>query len=113
MHHSFDVEIAKKYGINQAIILNHLGFLIEKNRANDKHYHDGKYWAYTSKKAFSELLPYMTERQISYALDKLEKEGLIIKGNYNESHYDRTLWYSLTQKSKNIKYSEVNLDVQN
>lgn len=102
MYHFFDVAIAKKYGINQAIILNHLGFWIEKNRANNKHYHDGKYWTYNSKKAFSELMPYMTERQITYALDKLEKEELIVKGNYNKSAYDRTLWYALTQKSEKL-----------
>nr|DAW44964.1 MAG TPA: Transcriptional regulator PadR-like family [Bacteriophage sp.] len=102
MQHSFDVEIAIQYGINQAIILNNLFFWIQKNKANGKHFYDGHYWTYNSKKAFSELLPYMTERQIDYSLTKLVKDGLIIKGNYNKSPYDRTLWYALTDKAKDL-----------
>ena len=102
MQHSYDVEIAVKYGINQAIILNNLFFWIQKNEANGKHFYDGHYWTYNSKKAFSELLPYMTERQIDYALTKLTKDGLILKGNYNKLPYDRTLWYALTDKAKKL-----------
>ena len=98
MNHFFDVDVAVKYGVNQAIILSNLYFWIEKNRANNKHYYDGKYWTYNSKKAFSELLPYMSERQIDYSLNKLIDSGLIIKGNYNKLKYDRTLWYSITDK---------------
>ena len=98
MEHSFDIEIAKKYGIPTAIILKHLYFWIEKNRANNKHYYDGYYWTYNSKKAFAELFPYMTERQVDYTLKKMIDSGLIIKGEYNKSAYDRTSWYALTDK---------------
>ena len=37
MQHYFDINIAMKYGIQPAIILNNLYFWIEKNRANEKH----------------------------------------------------------------------------
>ena len=96
MQHSFDIAIAKKYGINCAVLLNNICFWIEKNRANEKNFHDGKYWTYNTKKAFSILLPYLTERQIDYALKKLIDEGLLISGNYNTVAYDRTLWYAIT-----------------
>lgn len=116
MEHSFNVEIAKEYGITQAIILNHLYFWIEKNRANKKHYYDGDYWTYNSKKAFAELFPYLTERQIDYSLTKLVDAGLIIKGNYNKSPYDRTLWYSITKQGyailQNCKMARTNLQNQ-
>lgn len=113
MEHSFDIEIAREYGINQAIILKHLYFWIEKNRANNKHYHDGHYWTYNSKKAFADLFPYLTERQIDYALTKLVEAGLIIKGNYNALPYDRTLWYAITTLGysilQNCKMSQTKL----
>ena len=99
MEHSFDIKIAKEYGIEEAIILKNIYFWIQKNTANEKHFYDGKYWTYNSKKAFSELFPYMTENKIRYALDNLKKNGLIETGNYNESSYDRTLWYTLTEKA--------------
>lgn len=96
MQHSFDVEIAKKYGINCAVILNNLYFWVEKNRTNKRHFHDGRYWTYNSKKAFAELLPYLTTKQIDYSISKLIDKGLIITGNYNKIPYDRTLWYAIT-----------------
>lgn len=96
MQHSFDVNIATKYGVNCAIILNNLQFWIAKNKANGKNYHDGRYWTFNSAEAFTELFPYMTARQISYALQKLRDEGILETGNYNANAYDRTLWYALT-----------------
>ena len=99
MEHHFDVDVAVKYGVNAAIILNNLYFWVEKAKANRTNFYDGKYWTYNSVKAFAKLFPYMSERQISTALCKLEDEGLIEKGNYNKSSYDRTTWYTLTEKA--------------
>lgn len=98
MQHSFDVRIAKEYGINAAVLLNNMYFWIEKNRANNTNYYDDNYWTYNSKKAFAELFPYLNERQIDYALKKLIDGGIIITGNYNKLAYDRTLWYAITKK---------------
>lgn len=102
MQHSFNVEIAKKYGILEAVLLNHLWFWIKKNKANNTNYFDGNYWTYNSKKAFSELFPYASERQIDYALKKLIDCGLVITGNYNKSSCDRTLWYAITKVGYSI-----------
>jgi hypothetical protein len=102
MEHSFDIEIAKRYGIQPAILLKNIYFWIEKNRANDKNFYDGYYWTYNSKKAFADLFPYMTARQIEYALQKLIEDDLIITGNYNKVAYDRTLWYAITKKGYSI-----------
>ena len=102
MQHSFDVRIAKEYGINAAVLLNNMYFWIEKNRANNTNYYDGNYWTYNSKKAFAELFPYLNERQIDYALKKLIDGGIIITGNYNKVAYDRTLWYAITKKGYSI-----------
>ena len=113
MEHHFNVEIAKEYGIIQAIILNNLYYWISKNIANNKHFYDGNYWTYNSKKAFSRLFPYLTERQIDYSLKKLIDDGLIIKGNYNKMAYDRTLWYAITKKGycilQNCKMEDTNM----
>lgn len=102
MEHSFDVDVAKQYGIPAAILLKNIYFWIEKNRANEKNFFDGLYWTYNSRKAFAELFPYLTERQIDYALQKLIDDGIIITGNYNKAPYDRTLWYAVTKKGYSI-----------
>lgn len=113
MTHSFDVEIATKYGIECAVLLNQISYWCLKNEANNKHLHNGRYWTYNTKKAFAKLFPYMTERQIDYNLAKLKKENLILTGNFNRSKMDRTIWYSLTDFAKcilqNCKMEQTNL----
>lgn len=92
------MDIAAKYGLHAAIILNNLQFWISKNEANETNFFDGYYWTFNSVRAYKELFPYLSDRQIAYALKKLEEEGLIISGNYNKSSYDRTKWYAITKE---------------
>lgn len=99
MQHSFDIKVAEEYGIAEAILLQNFSFWLAKNKANNQNLHDGRYWTYNSIKAFKELYPYLTENQLRRTLAKLIKEGLVVTGNYNESTYDRTLWYALTDKA--------------
>lgn len=102
MQHSFDIDIAKEFGILEAVLLNNMWFWIEKNKANDTNFYDGHYWTYNSTRAFSELFPYASTKKISNALKKLIEEGILITGNYNKLAYDRTLWYAFTQKGESI-----------
>lgn len=117
MEHSFNVDIAKEYGIVPAILINNFYFWYEKNRANNIHNYEGKFWVYNSMKAFKELFPYLTERQLNYALQTLIEKGLLIKGNFNEKKMDRTLWYTLTDEAiailQNCKLHFTNLSNAN
>ncbi len=102
MEHHFNIEVAKKHGVQVAIVLNHLTFWIIKNRANNKHFHDGRYWTYNSVKAFQEIFPYWSFKQMRLILDKIKDTGLIITGNYNHIPYDQTTWYALTDEGLNL-----------
>ena len=102
MIHFFDTDIAEKYGINAAILLQNIGYWTKINEANNINYFDGTYWTYNSRKAYKKLFPYMSERQIFTALQKLIDNDIIITGHYSKLAYDRTLWYALTQKGKCI-----------
>lgn len=96
MTHSFDVDIAKKYGVQEAIFVQNLYFWISKNKANGRHFHDGRHWTFNSINAWIELFPYFSKRQVERILKSLEDSGAILTGNYNASAYDRTKWYALT-----------------
>lgn len=102
MEHSFNIELAKEYGILEAILLKNIWFWIEKNRANEKNFYDGTYWTYNSTRAFNELFPYASESSIKRALKSLQEKGIIKTGNYNKSSYDRTLWYAFTDLGESI-----------
>ena len=96
MEHSFDIDVAKEYGMPAAILLKHIYYWVEKNKANDKHFRDGYFWTYNSLKAFCKLFPYMSESTIKRSLKKLSDDGLIIEAVYNDVPFDRTKWYTLT-----------------
>lgn len=97
MMHMFDVDVAKQYGVNAAILLQYIFFWCEKNKANGKHLYDGYVWSYNSLSAFQELFPYLSVYQIRTALSKLEDDKLIIKGDYNKKGFDKTNWYAVTE----------------
>lgn len=102
MQHSFDIDIAKEYGMLEAVLLNNIDYWIKHNKANEINYYDGSYWTYNSTKAFNELFPYVSQRQIQNALKHLREEGILKTGNYNKIKYDRTLWYAFTKKGECI-----------
>ena len=98
MIHSFDSNVAEAVGVKGAILLNHIHWWVEKNKANEMNHHDGCYWTYNSAKAYSTLFPYWTSKTIQRELQKLEYEGYIKTGCYNNKSTNRTKWYTLTNK---------------
>lgn len=101
MEHSFDVDIAVKYGFPVAILLKHFYFWCEKNKDNDRHLHDGLYWTYQSVSTLMEIFPYLTRYQIGQALKDMVKEDLIIEGKF-PNKTNRSKWYALTENGKSI-----------
>jgi len=98
MHHIFNTNIATKYGVNEAIFLNKIAFLVHQNKANDKHFYDGRYWTYNSHEAFATLFPYWTARSVRTVINNCLKKNLLMSGNYNPHPFDRTKWYTLTDQ---------------
>ena len=96
--HSFDVDEAIKYGIEPAILLSNIRFLLEKNRANKTHSYEGFFWTYNSATAFLKMFPYMSRQSISRYLKKLCEKGIIRSGNFNKNGYDKTLWYTIPEE---------------
>lgn len=97
--HYFRVDDATKYGIDKAVILQNLRFWLDHVRANERNLFEGHYWVYNSGKALSELFPYLKATKIARLLRELEEDCAIMTGNYNESAYDRTKWYSMPEYS--------------
>lgn len=97
--HSFNVGIAIDYSPDIALWIGHLAFWTEKNLANNRHIHEGLAWCYDTLDALCDYFPYYTRRQIETIINNSVKEGLVQRGNYNKTTYDRTLWYALTPKA--------------
>jgi hypothetical protein len=97
--HYFRIEDATKYGVEKAVLLQNLRYWLDKAKANGDHEHDGYHWVYNSAEAFAKLFPYLNAKKISRLLKELEDDGEILSGNYNESAYNRTKWYSMPEYS--------------
>ena len=99
MIYNFDSELANRYGVDEAIMINNFSFWISKNKANDKHFYDGRYWTYNSVSAFTELFTFWTEKQLRRILASLIDQKVLITGNYNKKKSDKTTWYSFVNES--------------
>jgi hypothetical protein len=99
MNHTFNINIAKRYGINEAIVISNFQYWIAKNKANEKHQYDGRTWTYNSVKAFEELFPYLTSSQIRRCLESLVEQGVLLKGDYNKNRYIRTSWFAFANEA--------------
>lgn len=93
--YSFNIEVAKSFGLDEAVFIHAIEFWVKKNQANGRHFHDGRWWTYNTVAALCELFPFWTRRQIERISNSCREKGLIHVGNYSEDLRDRTLWYAL------------------
>ena len=64
MTYHFDSAVAEKFGVDGAVFIARMQYWIEKNAANDRHFHAGRYWTYNSLRALEKLFPFWSRRQI-------------------------------------------------
>jgi hypothetical protein len=88
------------YGLEEAIMIWNFRFWIIKNKANNKHFYENKTWTYNSHEAFQKLFPFWTKDQVRRIIEKLLKKEIIVKGNFNQSAYNKTAWYAFKDEEK-------------
>ncbi|NCC69261.1 MAG: hypothetical protein EOM14_13905, partial [Clostridia bacterium] len=93
--YAFNVDVAAKYGVDEAILIHAMEFWIKKNRSNERHFHDGRWWSYNSLAALGDLFPFWTKRQLERIISSCRDKGILYVGNYNEEKWKRTTWYAL------------------
>jgi len=93
--HMFSVEVAKKIGVEKAIIIQNIAYWMEYHKSNNKHVIDGKVWIYTTSKAMSDIMPYFSQQKIKRLLKQMVEDGTLEAGNFNKTKFDRTIWYTI------------------
>lgn len=102
MEHYLNTSVADEYGVNAALFMQHLKFWTFNNLANKRNIHDGYCWTYNTLDALRKTFSYWSIKQLRTVIDHCVNSGLVIKGNYNQTPYDRTCWYALTHKSYHL-----------
>jgi len=90
-------KIAKKIGLKESMVLQHVSGWVKYNAKNNKNYRNGKYWMYQTIRDMAAVLECLSEKQVRDAVHKLIKSGILIKDNFNRMSSDRTNWYTLTE----------------
>lgn len=89
------------FDLDTAVFLDTIAYWIKKNAANkqEHNFHEGRYWTYNTLEAFTKMFPGWSIQTIRRIIRNCVKDGLLLTGNFNRKGYDRTGWYSLTDKA--------------
>lgn len=102
----FSALVAKDVGVEEAVMLSNLYFWVEKNKNDGRNLHDGKYWTFNSVSGFTEKFEFWSGSQIRRILKNLKVKGYIETGRYNRIGYDKTTWYTVTEKAVKLIESD-------
>ncbi|MCH6265342.1 conserved phage C-terminal domain-containing protein [Neobacillus citreus] len=95
--------LAVKIGLNEAVILQQIHYWVHGSR----HVIEGRKWIFNTYKDWQEQLPFWSESTIKRAIHSLEKQGLLLSGNWNRSKMDKTKWYTIDyQRLEELTESE-------
>jgi len=90
--------------LEPAIVIQQIHYLIYQKRERLRDYpeeisrdvHDGNIWIWNTYEQWqSKYFDYLSLRNIQRIFLTLEKQGLLLTGNYNASPLDKTKWYSV------------------
>ena len=90
-------KLAEEIGLNEAIVLQQMHYWLNTS----KHEHNGKKWIYNSYTSWHEQFKFWSERTIKRIIYNLEKQELLLTGNYNKYAFDRTKWYTINYEKLN------------
>jgi len=102
MNHILNVSLAQRLGIHAALILRYIRDEVWENQSNGVHYYTGRYWMRCSQMMFTAAMPYMHKSTVRRVLERLMNQGIIMRGEFGSSRFDRTSWYALTQYGERL-----------
>jgi DnaD/phage-associated family protein len=83
--------LATIVGLNESIVLQQLHYWLERST----HIYEGYKWVYNTYEEWRKQFPFWSESTIRRIITKMEKQELIISGNFNRSKIDKTKWYRI------------------
>ncbi|NDQ18126.1 DnaD domain protein, partial [Staphylococcus aureus] len=84
-------KLAEAIGLNEAIVLQQIHYWLN----NSKHEYENKKWIYNSYKNWEAQFPFWSNVTIRRTISSLEKQNLLLTGNFNKVGFDKTKWYTI------------------
>ena len=96
-YHLLNPSLAQRYGVHASLVVQYIWDEIRANGRAGKCSFAGKTWMQSSQMMFTAVMPYLTKNMVRRALERLVKQGVIVRGEFGENPFDRTSWYAFTQ----------------
>lgn len=96
MLYQFDVDLAERYGVDEAIFCHRLFWMVQNNAANGRNLRDGRTWTYDTQAALAKIFHFWSRRQVQRVIQSCLQKGLILTADYNDDRTNRTTWYTVT-----------------
>lgn len=105
---SFSAKLAIEFNsIDLAILIKHFQYWIIKNKALEKNFLEGKTWTYQTMEDIEAVFPIWSIDQVKRLIVKAIEKKILVKGNFNKSKFDRTLWYAFVDEERFVKDAEI------
>jgi len=94
--YSFEEHHAKQYGTDAAIFLNHVGFFVKKNQAEERNIYKGCAWTFNTLDQYARIFPWMSRDSVNRVIVKLRKAGEIrLAHGIDGNKFDRKNWLTI------------------
>ena len=89
--HYFDVDVARRCGVNAAILLSDIQYWCERSKGDPAHLREGRVWMWSSLDEFARRHPYMSFSQVRFALKQLRQNEMVLT---LRNSGNSTIWYA-------------------
>lgn len=93
MYHKFSKDLASKYGMGQAVILDHIAFHGSAN---------GDGWAFIKESTVKQMYPYLNYKTVCKWLKDLEEKGVIQSKKPSSKKGNHTKYYCISQNESSM-----------
>ena len=99
---SFKSRIAMQYGVQAALIMQHLWEKTQQREKAGCKSSEGVYWHPFPQRMFRLHFPYLSRSMVRRNLNMLMREHIIRKKELGECPFDHSAWYSFTDLGKKL-----------
>ena len=113
LHHSFDIDLATLYGVQEAVLIHHFQHWIRINQKRKVNQIEGRTWTYQTVQDIVDHFPYWTFDQVTELLHRLCKgqnrkskknekdfEPVLVKSRLSKNPFDSTCWYAFVNEER-------------
>lgn len=97
-NHTFDIKLAREFGIEEALLIHHFQYWIGLNKKRKKAFQEGRTWTFQTYQEIADHFPYLSYAKVRHAIDNLVKHNIIIRKNLNNNPMVKTPWFAFVDE---------------